>query len=110
MIINKNNEKVNKMTNEVRYPTRDSGKVSSDILEYLRKQGNTYNEIGNKIGCTESFISLALNGKRRLSIEHLCAIEEQFSIPLPELLLLARQTENIPPAYQEKYRSLKSAL
>lgn len=65
--------------------------VSAALVETLMKQGKSLKEIGNIIGCTESFISHVRNKRRSFSLEHLLKLQESVRKPLALMLLDATE-------------------
>ena len=98
--------------------TKFATSFSSDVVKCLRVE-STLKEIGQMIGCTESFMSLVANGKRNFTIEHLTALEKALDKPLPLLILEASKSsvsKNMKPQYDdlkkifESSRTLRASL
>ena len=82
----------------------------SDIIEFLHdKVGQTYKQIGKKIGLSESMISRVANGKRALSLERFIKISEAYKIPIPVLLVVAVKEEHIPKQLRPGYEEVRKA-
>lgn len=85
--------------------TKFATSFSSDIVKCLRTE-KTLKEIGQMIGCTESFMSLVANGKRNFTVDHLIALEKAIDKPLP-LLILEASKDSIPASMKTQYDFLK---
>jgi len=85
-----------------------------DFLDLQDKFGETYKQIGKRIGLSESFICRVYLGKRNLTLEHLVKIEKSYQIPLPVILLEATKQRDVPkelrPLYKDVREALKSAV
>jgi antitoxin component HigA of HigAB toxin-antitoxin module len=84
--------------------------LSSEIVDYLRQRGMTLNDIGNSIGCSESFVSRVGKGERSFTIEHLTYLEKNLGAPLPLLLLEASHKGSADNRMQSLYEGLHQLL
>ena len=85
--------------------TKFATSFSSDIINCLRSE-KTLKEIGQMIGCSESFMSLVANGKRNFTVDHLIALEKAIGKPLP-LLILEASKSSVPASMKSQYESLR---
>jgi transcriptional regulator with XRE-family HTH domain len=86
--------------------TKFATSFSSDIAKCLRDEKRTLKDIGQMIGCSESFMSLVARGKRNFTVDHLIALEKAIDKPLP-LLILEASKSSVPASMKSQYESLK---
>ena len=85
--------------------------LSKDVIKYFHdKIGDTYKQIGKKIGLSESYISRVYNGERDLTLEHLVKLESAYEIPLPVILLEVVTDKNVPKGLKPLYKTARDLL
>jgi transcriptional regulator with XRE-family HTH domain len=84
--------------------------LSTEVVQYLRNNGRTLEQVGKLIGTNKSFVSRVASGQRNLTIDHLLRIERALGEPLLVLLLEARHGAVGPRRYDPKYAKLLELL
>lgn len=86
-------------------------RLSKDVIKYFHDTvGDTYKQIGQKIGLSESFIYRVQNGERNLTLEHLVKLERAYKIPLPVVLLEVTTDKNVPKELKPLYKTARDLL
>ncbi|MBU2544971.1 hypothetical protein KKC65_00740 [Patescibacteria group bacterium] len=81
--------------------------LSADIVGYLQEERKlTLKQIGGLIDKSESFMCRIRLGQRNFRLEHLELLEKSLEIPIPLLILRARN-ESMPQKLQNFYDILK---
>ena len=84
--------------------------LSADIVKYLKAQGMTLREIGERIGCSESFVCYVGKGQRAFTTNHLASLEKSLGVPLPLLLLESVDEASLSNKMRPLYRSLRRLI
>ena len=83
-----------------------STSLSSRIIEYLVKHGQTQADIARMLGVSQGFISLVRSRERGLTLDHLERLSLELSIPLGAFLLAVTE----PPPGTPDPKGIRTVL
>ncbi len=84
--------------------------LSSEVLNYIVKRGQSQADIARILGVSEGYISLVKSQKRAFTLNHLIALADGIDMPMGEMLIQATERPNASAKAREKMDGLARVI